>query len=220
MLAAANRGTTGIGRHRAKDVDSTASEQASAQVVPEPHGCVCRAVSLSHQPEIPSDQAHSRLDRPECAVYPDAAARFSLSHGGGGRALASLARARVLWARRQNLRAQISLLRGPTHLPSSRVPCFLPELVNPGRCERHGSSPRLAPRGSLHGRFGVGPGHNMRADRVRAQGGAPRGRGSMLRSAQVQGVGGRAGLVSPWRDTRLSGLQSRLPGWTPRQPHT
>ena len=141
-----------------------------------------------------------------------------------GRALVSLARARVLLARRQHLRAYPNLVgRGEKIGTAPEVPSFLLELVlvkiRGVRCERHGSSPRLAPRGSLHGRFGVGPGHNMRADRVRAQGGAPRGRGSMLRSAEVQGVGGRAGLASPWRDTRLSGLQSRLPGWIPRQLH-
>ena len=90
MLAAAHRGATGIRGHHTKDVDSTASEQASAHVFRQPHGYVHRAVSLLHQPEIAFDQAYARLDRPESAVYPDAAARSRLSHSGRRRAPASV----------------------------------------------------------------------------------------------------------------------------------
>ena len=90
MLAAAYRGATGIRGHHTKDVDSTASEQASAHGFRQPHGYVHRAVSLLHQPEIAFDQAYARLDRPDSAVYPDAAARSRLSHRGRRRAPASL----------------------------------------------------------------------------------------------------------------------------------
>ena len=82
MLAAAHRGATGIRGHHTKDVDSTASEQASAHLFRQPHGYAHRAVSLLHQPEIAFDQAYARLDRPESAVYPDTAARSRVSHSG------------------------------------------------------------------------------------------------------------------------------------------